>query len=124
MDEEAGLLAVRAREATGLTQEDFAALIGCDRVTVANWETGRRPPSRLSASLLRLIAAHPKLAVKTLRQGQEDLQKKLDALHERVARTRRSAESVADLTDSEVAEGHERRRKAGKKKKKKKGGRK
>lgn len=113
---EAGLLALRARTATGLTQEDFAVLIGCDRVTVANWETGRRPPSRLSASLLRLIEAHPKLAVRTLRKGKEDVEKKLSVLREQVGRTPR-APDVARLSDADVASGYKKRQK-----RKKKGG--
>lgn len=102
------LLAVRAREATGLTQVEFAALVGANRVTVANWESGERPPSTLTASLLRLIAAHPRLAVKTLRSAQDRVEAKLDALSAKVRRTGRKAENVGRLTDREVASSHRR----------------
>jgi DNA-binding transcriptional regulator YiaG len=46
----------RARSRTGLTQLEFARIIGANRATVAAWEAGLREPSRLTLSLLCLIA--------------------------------------------------------------------
>jgi len=51
--------AVRAR--LGLTQRELAARLGCDRVTVARWETQRRALTGPAARLLRLLAERPEL---------------------------------------------------------------
>ncbi len=45
--------ALRAR--LGLTQPQFAALIGCDAITVSRWERGIRRPQGLYARELRRL---------------------------------------------------------------------
>lgn len=41
---EAATLAKEAREALGLTQDGFAAMLGASKRSVANWEGGLKPP--------------------------------------------------------------------------------
>jgi putative transcriptional regulator len=52
---------VRARLGTGLTQEQFAALLGVSRRTLEQWEQGRRKPSGAAQTLLRVAERHPEL---------------------------------------------------------------
>jgi DNA-binding XRE family transcriptional regulator len=46
---------VRIRHRLGLTQEKLAAVIGVHRVTVAVWETGRKPVSLTVARLMECL---------------------------------------------------------------------
>jgi DNA-binding transcriptional regulator YiaG len=46
-----------ARASTNLSQREFANLIGVHYSTIAHWETGKKTPSNLSQSLLKLIAS-------------------------------------------------------------------
>jgi putative transcriptional regulator len=51
---------VRAlREAYGLSQAKFAALMGISAATLRNWEQGRRQPEGSARVLLRVVARHP-----------------------------------------------------------------
>ena len=43
----------------GLTQKQFAALLGISIDTLQNWEQGRRRPEGPAMVLLRVAAAHP-----------------------------------------------------------------
>jgi putative transcriptional regulator len=52
---------VRARLGTGLTQEQFAVLLGVSRRTLEQWEQGRRKPSGAAQTLLRVAERHPEL---------------------------------------------------------------
>ena len=52
-------LALRARKASGLTQEAFAGTYDLDVAALRNWEYGRRQPDRAARVLLSLIEAHP-----------------------------------------------------------------
>lgn len=62
-----GASAVRStRERTGLSQSEFAALIGVSVKTLQNWEQDRRRPTGPAAALLRIIAHEPKLAVEAI----------------------------------------------------------
>ena len=45
---------VRARLKSGLTQAQFAALLGVSRRTLEQWEQGRRAPSGAAKTLIRL----------------------------------------------------------------------
>ena len=52
---------VRARLKAGLTQEQFAALLGVSRRTVEQWEQGRRKPSRAAQTLIKVAELHPEV---------------------------------------------------------------
>jgi putative transcriptional regulator len=52
---------VRARLKSGLTQEQFAALLGVSRRTLEQWEQGRREPSGAAETLIRVAELHPEV---------------------------------------------------------------
>ena len=45
---------LRAREKSGLSQSQFAALLGVSKRTLEQWEQGRREPSRAAKMLIRV----------------------------------------------------------------------
>ena len=47
------------REDYGLTQEEFATLLGISVSTLRNWEQGRRKPEGPALVLLRVAEKHP-----------------------------------------------------------------
>jgi putative transcriptional regulator len=47
------------REKTGLSQRQFAQLLGVSARTLQDWEQGRRAPSGAARTLLRIAAKHP-----------------------------------------------------------------
>ncbi|MBI4481175.1 MAG: helix-turn-helix domain-containing protein [Acidobacteria bacterium] len=51
----------RARSKSGLTQAQFAALLGVSKRTLEQWEQGRRQPSGAARTLLRLVERNPKV---------------------------------------------------------------
>ena len=51
------------REATGLSQADFAALLGASVRTLQDWEQGRRVPSGAARTLLLIAQKNPKALV-------------------------------------------------------------
>lgn len=53
--------AVEARAKTGLSQQDFASLLGVSARTLQDWEQGRREPTGAAKTLLRVAASHPLL---------------------------------------------------------------
>ncbi len=55
---------LRLRE--GLTQVQFAELLGTSLGTLRKWESGERTPSGAAARLVTLFAAKPKLVTQTL----------------------------------------------------------
>lgn len=55
---------LRVRE--GLTQLQFAELLGTSLGTLRKWESGERSPSGAAARLLTLFEAKPKLVTETL----------------------------------------------------------
>jgi putative transcriptional regulator len=55
------------RMAMGLTQRQFANLLGVSVDTLQNWEQGRRQPSGPSAILLRVLEVDPGSVLKALR---------------------------------------------------------
>jgi putative transcriptional regulator len=66
---EVGPSGIRAiRERTSLSQSEFARLIGVSVKTLQNWEQDRRRPIGPAATLLRIIAYEPRLAVKAIHQ--------------------------------------------------------
>ena len=50
---------VEIRERTGLTQKEFAALIGVSSKTLENWEQGRRQPTGPACVLLTVLERDP-----------------------------------------------------------------
>ena len=52
---------VRARLKAGLTQEQFAALLGVSKRTVEQWEQGRRKPSRAAQTLIKVAELDPEV---------------------------------------------------------------
>jgi putative transcriptional regulator len=54
------------REGVGVSQADFARLIGVSRRTLENWEQHRARPTGPARALLKIFAANPKAAVEAL----------------------------------------------------------
>ena len=52
---------IAARTASGLSQAQFAALLGVSLRTLQDWEQGRREPSGAAKTLLRVAQAHPEV---------------------------------------------------------------
>lgn len=48
-----------ARAATGLSQAEFARLLGVSVRTLQEWEQGRKQPSGAAATLLKMARRHP-----------------------------------------------------------------
>jgi putative transcriptional regulator len=51
----------------GLSQSEFALLIGVSVATLRNWEQGRRQPEGPARALLRIAATHPEAMLDALR---------------------------------------------------------
>jgi DNA-binding transcriptional regulator YiaG len=56
------------RSLTGLSQANFAELLGIELATLRNWEQGRRLPAGPARALLRAIRNSPVEVVKALSQ--------------------------------------------------------
>lgn len=54
------------REKLGLSQVQFAALIGISPRTLQNWEQGHRRPEGTARALLRVAEAHPEAVLAAL----------------------------------------------------------
>lgn len=52
---------VAARAGTGLSQSEFAGMMGVSVRTLQDWEAGRRQPSGAAQTLLRIAAQHPRI---------------------------------------------------------------
>lgn len=52
--------AIEAREKTGLSQSEFAALLGVSVRTLQGWEQGRKQPSGAARKLLAIARTNPK----------------------------------------------------------------
>lgn len=50
----------QARQATGLSQSQFAVLMGVSVRTLQGWEQGRKQPSGAARTLLAIARANPK----------------------------------------------------------------
>ncbi|HYU35325.1 MAG TPA: helix-turn-helix domain-containing protein [Thermoanaerobaculia bacterium] len=51
----------RARMNAGLTQVQFAALLGVSKRTLEQWEQGRREPSGAAKTLIKVAELHPEV---------------------------------------------------------------
>ena len=54
-------LAVEARQSTGLSQSQFAALLGVSVRTLQGWEQGRKQPSGAARTLLTIARTNPEV---------------------------------------------------------------
>ena len=52
---------VRARLKAGLTQAQFAALLGVSRRTLEQWEQGRRKPSKAAKTFIKVAELYPQV---------------------------------------------------------------
>lgn len=57
------------RELYGLSQEQFAAMLGISVRTLQNWEQGRRRPQGPARVLLRVAETHPEAVLDTVRKA-------------------------------------------------------
>ncbi|QIM62560.1 transcriptional regulator [Pasteurellaceae bacterium Orientalotternb1] len=55
--------AVEARKKTGLSQADFAEIMGISVRTLQGWEQGRRLPSGPAATLLKIATKYPETLI-------------------------------------------------------------
>jgi putative transcriptional regulator len=53
--------AAEARASVGLSQEQFAQLLGVSPRTLQDWEQGRREPTGAARTLLKVAVKHPKV---------------------------------------------------------------
>jgi putative transcriptional regulator len=53
--------AAEARARVGLSQQDFAGLLGVSARTLQDWEQGRREPTGAAKTLLRVAVSHPEV---------------------------------------------------------------
>lgn len=53
--------AISARSASGLSQAQFARLMGVSVRTLHSWEQGRRKPSGAALTLLKVATLHPEM---------------------------------------------------------------
>ena len=53
--------AAEARASIGLSQEEFARLLGVSARTLQDWEQGRREPTGAARTLLKVAVKHPKV---------------------------------------------------------------
>lgn len=52
---------VQARHNAGLSQADFADMLGISKRTLQDWEQGRRNPSGAAKTLIRIAKDHPEV---------------------------------------------------------------
>mgnify|MGYP000670964961 CR=1 FL=1 len=53
--------AAEARQRLGLSQSQFAGMLGVSARTLQDWEQGRRDPTGAAQTLLRVAVKHPKI---------------------------------------------------------------
>ena len=55
--------AAQARARVGMSQQQFAVLLGVSARTLQDWEQGRREPTGAARTLLRVAVSHPEVLV-------------------------------------------------------------
>jgi len=55
--------AAQARARVGMSQQQFAVLLGVSARTLQDWEQGRREPTGAAKTLLRVAVSHPEVLV-------------------------------------------------------------
>ena len=50
-----------ARASVGLSQQEFAVLLGVSARTLQDWEQGRREPTGAARTLIKVAVKHPKV---------------------------------------------------------------
>jgi len=58
---------VAARNKSGLSQAQFAELLGISVRTLQKWEQGEREPSGAAKSLIRIAQRHPEVLVDAMK---------------------------------------------------------
>jgi len=58
---------VSARHASGLSQAEFASVLGISVRTLQKWEQGEREPSGAAKSLIRIAQRHPQVLVDAMK---------------------------------------------------------
>lgn len=58
---------VSARHASGLSQAQFASVLGISVRTLQKWEQGQREPSGAAKSLIRIAQRHPKVLADSMK---------------------------------------------------------
>lgn len=61
-------LMLDARSKLGLSQHQFATLLGISVRTLHDWEQGRREPSGAAKTLLKVVARHPQIVKEVMEQ--------------------------------------------------------
>jgi putative transcriptional regulator len=62
----ADIQARKIRQAAGLSQSEFAQLIGVPVKTLQNWEQNRTRPAGTARALLKVVQSNPRAAIKAL----------------------------------------------------------
>lgn len=60
-------VARNARNSLGITQAEFAKLLGCPRQSIIRWEKGQRSPSRFAQALFALMEDDPERSKRVLK---------------------------------------------------------
>jgi putative transcriptional regulator len=53
--------AAQARAVSGMSQQEFAELLGVSARTLQDWEQGRREPTGAARTLLKVAVKHPRV---------------------------------------------------------------